>query len=858
MIRVQREKIKLRGYKIQIVCILFFIFLIFGGCIQISSFINDNEIFYSNTEYPMDHDSNNQGLIDIPINEHQSQSNYLTRNSKRNLDLWGMSDLELTNPNNPNMQHVYVGFGVYNFRFTIDPLSAFANVTAVTFEPTDESVSHTWHRSRTPEGLTSTSKRGTKITSAYYTLSTDLGFLDFNITFGWKRSVNDLNPSHLYKITIHDNNSKDSSFDQWINYFIIRDAKFIGNLKVEGAHQGIINNNDWVRANEGLTWTGLRVVYNTTTNFELPEEQYLIEIHNSDGDSWTDQSVGLEDMIVNTDSKPVNDYGDEHIINISGPAKDNLIKPIKFIIRVDADGIKFYNQSPKGHEWKNENLVECNITISDNLTSGVDKDSIEYQFSTDGGKVFSNWLNPEIEDIDDPKIILGYDLIRFVEGEGNRIQWRGKDLVGNSFTSSDIFAVNVDKTPLAFKNPQPPDKGLVYSTEVECSIDIADTLSGIDISSIQYSISLDGGAQWSPWKKASDPGGSSTNLRLITVKTIENFEFGELNYIKWRAKDRAGNGYTNSKEIQIRITHKVPRIHLLSPIPGELVNTTQPTLSWQHSYEILQPVKYTIQYWPANDPENVEEVEISELSYTLEKKLKYDTRYQWQVTPKTNEGIVGTSDSGIWNFTINKVSEISPIFKFDVVILPDFEVTVSPKKSAQLEFIYSNKGNRDDVYEILFLYDPVWDGFVEYEDNISVPLNGSHTSVIKIRVPDSGWQYKKSYVFIIEINSSGAKEFNQNETDFRELYVNIIKDKETIIVFPAYVLESIIIFIVLLILILGTFYYQKKRRKYKDFESKYKPPPTTHKGEAEIVFKPEHKRAVDRSSKDDLITKPKT
>jgi hypothetical protein len=814
---------------------IFFICFLFLSIASNEYILNDWDNITNDIQSDIEPTTETEALIGA-ISQSTSDN---TRANRGFFDTWGMTTLELIGADDPNKQTIYANLRPYTFEFTIDPLSSFENVTSITIDLEDEQINHTWYRSRGARNSQDiiSSSRGTSITSSLYSFSSDLGFLDFNITFGWEGSDDTL--SHRFNITIVDNASQVSKTSVSINYKVVRDLKFTGTLKVEGEFQGELEEFDWVRNTEKLTWSGLKVIYNTSQNFQVPADQGEIIITNDDGQQWLDEDPSA-DMRVITNADLKNDLGDTHKIAIQGPAKNNLLGSVKFTIRIDSDGITFYNATPEPWSWKNQTTLECRITIADNLTSGVDASSIEFQFSVNNGIHWSDWQIPKTKLVDDPRIIECYKTLNFLEGEVNLIKWRGVDLVGRTkLISSDIFSIKVDKNPISFKNPKPRVGEFQYSTVVDCSIDIFDPTSGVDPGSIQYSFLRDSEVNWSAWKDVSV--NDSENKQLIIPEVSENFNFGKNNYIKWRAKDIAGNGYEESQEFQIFVTHRIPKIYLTSPEPGSIVNTTQPTLTWNKSYELLQPVKYIVEYWPIFDPTNITNETITDTEFTPSQPLKFDTMYYWQVTPFTDDE-TGISESRVWRFEINSIENIYPEYKLELVIVPDEVIRIYPGKSKSIEFIVYNKGNKDDVYQLELIAESIWNNSIEYQQNITVEVNSTFSGEIIFHIPDSGWEYR-NYNIKLKITSMGATELNETVEFVKMLNILISKEKDSdttqLWIFVLLILVILIIVVVMAAVML------RKQSKYKKYE--YKPPA---KEQVEIVFKPEHSRAIDRTSKE--------
>lgn len=90
----------------------------------------------------------------------------------------------------------------------------------------------------------------------------------------------------------------------------------------------------------------------------------------------------------------------------------------------------------------------------------------------------------------------------------------------------------------------------------DCTVQVEDTFSGLDVGTAEYAYSTDGGATWSAWQAAACSGeGGTTEPQIITAAAVP---FGQdsgpaaLNRVKFRIADRAGNvGESGAYSMQI-------------------------------------------------------------------------------------------------------------------------------------------------------------------------------------------------------------------------------------------------------------------------------------------------------------------
>ena len=178
-------------------------------------------------------------------------------------------------------------------------------------------------------------------------------------------------------------------------------------------------------------------------------------------------------------------------------------------------------------------------------------------------------------------------------------------------------------------------------------------------------------------------------------------------------------------------------------------------------------------------------------------------------------------------------------------MIPDENIKIKPDTKTTIEIIIYNKGNRDDTYNLNFISNPIWDGYIFYNKNISVAVNSSETVMVTIKVPKDGWEYR-NYVFKLRVSSRDAELFNKNASKTMDLNVRIVEEETDAIFSDNLTIGLLIVLIIVILLVIISLAIQRKTKKQK---MKFEPGPPARKDEVEIVFKPEHSKAIDRSSK---------
>jgi hypothetical protein len=241
------------------------------------------------------------------------------------------------------------------------------------------------------------------------------------------------------------------------------------------------------------------------------------------------------------------------------------------------------NYTPISDVWQNKRSIACKLAVKDvNLTgesgSGVDAHHVQYSYSTSGSSKFGAWTYADslteeivIEHLDKTTVYTAVANLNFMEGDDNYIKWRVEDLAGNGYDETGPVQVKVDTREVLFVDPTPdPEDWIAVELDddedemtIDYTITLKDTSSGVDAESIEYCYSIAGIDEYGDWTSAEKIEDSTE----IECKVNIPVEEGENNYIKWRAKDVAGNGYTESEDYKIKINTR-PVVIITSPEEG--------------------------------------------------------------------------------------------------------------------------------------------------------------------------------------------------------------------------------------------------------------------------------------------------
>jgi len=238
-----------------------------------------------------------------------------------------------------------------------------------------------------------------------------------------------------------------------------------------------------------------------------------------------------------------------------------------FRFNIDTNLVRIDIITPNQTQWFNTTKVRVVAEFSDNGLFGLDTDSIQYSVKLHG-KHYSDWSNKSIQFEDILYNNKGFIqkiraslVIEVTEGSNNEVKWRIYDVAEEEMIMSESIPVKVDLTPPIFKNPFPGEDELICGEIIngighflQCGITVVDNSggSGVDGRTIEYCINRYGYNEmyFKNWMSSEDNStGEFINAKIsISLPPKDN-------YIMWRAKDFAGNGYSHSKSYRVRQNH---------------------------------------------------------------------------------------------------------------------------------------------------------------------------------------------------------------------------------------------------------------------------------------------------------------
>jgi hypothetical protein len=236
----------------------------------------------------------------------------------------------------------------------------------------------------------------------------------------------------------------------------------------------------------------------------------------------------------------------------------------------------------------------------------------------------------------------------------------------------------------------------------------------VNLSSVQYSYSTNGLLNYSVW----------TDEQLLTIANQTNAEessrwFVELdfrrggeNYVQWRAKDRAGNGYSLSDDLFIKV-NSLPTV-IVEKIDRsvKLDSQTEITLNAENTYDIDDDINALKFLWTSNISGNLGTEKTFETRLipgkhhiTLEVSDGYNSAYHnFNLTIEPGEPLKSSSSSSTSDITSNLGFSFFLLLIILIVITIIFSVLLSREKHRRKELeerVSMPKTPRDYKYQTM-------------------------------------------------------------------------------------------------------------------------------------------------------------
>jgi hypothetical protein len=214
---------------------------------------------------------------------------------------------------------------------------------------------------------------------------------------------------------------------------------------------------------------------------------------------------------------------------------------------------------------------------------------------------------------------------------------------------------------------------------------------------------------------------------------------------------------------------------------------------------------------------------------------------------------------------MDTLANINPIYEFDAAISGDNRIELHPSETKIIEVLLYNNGNKKDRYQVELLVDPPWEEQIKLSST-NVSIEKSSYSILIVTIDASKSMKFDTYPFKIKFTSIGSLEKNETKTELLSFNIDYSEKEEEPLSFDTILLWlGIIIAIMVVIIVIFVVSSRIKIKKFQQELTRSKSTPTkkpiskpvkgtpgkiTKDGEvAEVVYEPEHSKAVDRRGK---------
>ncbi|MBN1389064.1 MAG: hypothetical protein JXA22_00295 [Candidatus Thermoplasmatota archaeon] len=355
-------------------------------------------------------------------------------------------------------------------------------------------------------------------------------------------------------------------------YWVENTLDVSGSLYAYSFDRGYLGSGGWVHGNELFQFRGVKAIYPST---EISPRPGSIGFTMTDeaGTAWTQDMAGETCMI---DVIAENDMV-RKVYNLSiskVPPGADISGGLSYIINIDPfkpmppQDIRVHADSYEDRSTSYDDDMEVYVTWSpaEDQESGI----LGYYVSNfdpmaDGTRGAAKWVGSP-----DTSTKVTFDRMGI-----QKVWVWSVDKAGNP--SNPNFAItNIDSDEVAFSEFAPGNQVWINTHTPITSILISDGEgSGVSAKDVQYCTSITSKDEYTSWvttKVARD----AQEMRISVKDTFVN---GKSNWIKYRAKDLAGNGWTESGDFNLWVDEETPLFINFVPYETEYQNARSVVVS---------------------------------------------------------------------------------------------------------------------------------------------------------------------------------------------------------------------------------------------------------------------------------------
>ncbi|MGA1793620.1 MAG: hypothetical protein ACMUHM_06695 [Thermoplasmatota archaeon] len=349
-------------------------------------------------------------------------------------------------------------------------------------------------------------------------------------------------------------------------YWVERNLDIAGSLYAYSFERGFIGAGGWVHGNENFQFRGVKAVYPGTTVSPRPGSIGFMVTDELDI-AWNQDYVeDYAEIDVIAENDLVKKLFNLSISNV--PPGTDVSGGFSYVINIDPfrplppQDIKVHADSYEDRNTEYDDDTEVFVTWepAEDLESGI----LGYYVSTfdplgeETHSGVAKWVESP-----DTSTKMSFD------GEGPKKVWVWSvDKAGNP--SVPNYAVTkIDADEVTFGEFSPGHQIWVNTHTPITSILISDGEgSGVSAKDVQYATSITSKDEYSSWVNAKIPR-DAPEVRVSVKNTFEN---GKNNWIRFRTKDVAGNGWTYSDHYNVWVDEESPSFINFRPYETEYQN----------------------------------------------------------------------------------------------------------------------------------------------------------------------------------------------------------------------------------------------------------------------------------------------
>ncbi|MFW3146617.1 MAG: fibronectin type III domain-containing protein, partial [Thermoplasmatota archaeon] len=338
-----------------------------------------------------------------------------------------------------------------------------------------------------------------------------------------------------------------------------------GSLLAYSFDRGFVENGGWVHGNEHFQFRGVRAVYPGTAISPMPGA-ISFTVTDELGNPFVQSDV---EEYCQVDVLAENDFVRKlYNLTITGvPPGTDISDGISYLLNVDPykplppQDIAIHADSYDDRNilYDDDNEVYVTWEPAEDFESGILGYYVTtYDPSSAETRGEATWVQSPDTSV---KIIFS--------GSGSRKVWVWSvDKAGNP-SVPEFSVTKIDNSEISFSEFSPGHQIWVNTHTPICSVLINDGEgSGVSAKDIQYAISTSTINEYSAWQSAKIPR-DSPEIRLSVSTNLVN---GKTNWIKFRGKDVAGNGWTESQDYNVWVDEEPPIFTNFRPYETEYQN----------------------------------------------------------------------------------------------------------------------------------------------------------------------------------------------------------------------------------------------------------------------------------------------